>query len=131
LDDPGAEQRYGKVASATATPEQVYEQRWAIALLEVVLVKLREEFAHLGKGELFAELEGHIWAENESPAYAALAERLGVNAGALRVTVHRLRKRYRELLRSEIAHTVASPGEIEEEIRHLIDVMSHQAQMPS
>ena len=84
---------------------------------------LRAECGHRADPRLFDELKDHLCMAEDATPYAALADQLGISAVTLRVTVHRLRERYRELLRSEIAHTVATPAEIDDEIRHLIEVV--------
>ncbi len=103
--------------------EECYEHRWAITLLGKVLDDLRTECEHRADPKLFEHLKDHICMDDDAVPYAGLAERLGVSAATLRVTVHRLRQRYREILRSEVARTVGSPAEIDEEIRHLIDAV--------
>ena len=100
------------------TPDQAFDRRWALAVLEQVIRRLQTEMAADGKAELFDGLKDLLGGEG-GDSYAEAATRLATSAGALRVTVHRMRARYREILREEIAGTVASPDEVEEEIRHL------------
>ena len=106
------------------TPEQSFELRWALTLLERVMSRLSAEFAQDGKAELFVALKPCLLGERSAHPYAALASKLGVTEGSVKVAVYRLRQRYRQLLRNEIAHTVAKPGEIEEEMRYLFAVLA-------
>ena len=120
LDSRSAEERYGSEPMDPMTPEQVYERRWALTLLETVLVRLAEEQSVAGKERVFAQLKDYLWGEAHRTGYAEMAERLGMTEGAVKVTVHRLRRRLRDLLREEVAHTVATDAEIDEELQHLI-----------
>jgi RNA polymerase sigma-70 factor (ECF subfamily) len=95
----------------------VFEKRWAAALLELVLKKMREEFILSGKAELFEAIKPYLWSEGPATSFSQLAVQLNMTLVAVKVTVHRLRHRYRDLLRTEIAHTVATPGEVDDEIR--------------
>lgn len=119
LDTITAEQWQGLEPATTLAPDQLFDQRWAITLLGEALTRLREEMVAAGKARQFDELKSFLTQEPAAGEYAAVAERLGSNAKSLAVTVHRLRLRYRELVRAEVAKTVSSPLEIEEEIRHL------------
>ncbi|HSY42900.1 MAG TPA: ECF-type sigma factor, partial [Candidatus Acidoferrum sp.] len=119
-----AETRYGHEPADSATPEQNYERRWAMALLEEVLRRLGEEYKLEGRAELFAELNPCLVGERAMQPYAELATRLGVSEGTVKSAVHRMRQRYRQLLREEIAHTVAEPGEVDAELRHLMSVLA-------
>jgi RNA polymerase sigma-70 factor (ECF subfamily) len=113
------EERYRLEPFHNETPERIFERRWALALLERVLCRLQEEFAQAGKAAHFERLKSFLGGRSEVP-YAQLAHDLGVAEGAIRVAVHRFRRRYRDLLREEIAETVSTPGEIDEEIRCLL-----------
>lgn len=119
-----AETRYGQEPPDPITPEQIYERRWALALLDKVLATLREECAAGGKSELYDALSPCLVGDRQSQPYGALAARLGLSEGAVKVAVHRLRQRYRQLLREEIAHTVEKPAEVDEEMRHLLTILS-------
>jgi RNA polymerase sigma-70 factor (ECF subfamily) len=119
-----AETRYGKEPADPMTPEQCYDRRWALALLEEVLNGLRQEHAAAGTEELFDALKPCLVGDRQAQPYAALGARLGMTEGAVKVAVHRLRQRYRQLLREEIAHTVASPDEVNEEMRYLFSVLA-------
>jgi len=105
------------------TPESLFERRWALALLEQVMTKLRSEFAGMGKAGYFDRVQGLLNSEPGADRYEALAAELGSSPGALRVAVHRMRRRYRDLLRAEIAETVSTAAEIDEEIRFLLTAL--------
>jgi RNA polymerase sigma-70 factor (ECF subfamily) len=124
LDDEAAENRYRLEPADELTPERVFERRWALTLLDQTMRRLREESVGAGKAELFEELKGILAGEKSELTYAAIAARLGVNLGVVKVSVHRLRKRYAELLREEIAQTVTRPEEVDEEIRCLFNAVS-------
>ena len=106
------------------TAEKIFERRWALTLLDQVLRRLRAEFVRDGKEKLFEELKPTLTEASRSVRYAEIAARLGATEGAVKVAVHRLRQRYREVLRAEIADTVASPGEVEDELRSLFAALS-------
>jgi RNA polymerase sigma-70 factor (ECF subfamily) len=118
LDFGDAEARYGREPGHSLTAERLFERRWALDLLNQVLARLRGEYEATGKGRLFECLKGRLTGDAGAPHARAAAE-LGLSEGAVKVAVHRLRKRYRELLREEIAHTVDDPGQVEDEIRAL------------
>lgn len=124
LDQEATEGRYRLEPPDEMTPEKIYERRWALTLLDAVLSRLRKEFVAAGKGEQFEVLRVFLSAGKDSAPYAEVAGRLGSTAESVKVAVHRLRKRYRELLRAEIAHTVASSSEVDEEIRYLFRALS-------
>ena len=119
-----AETRYGVEPADDRTPEQAFERRWALTLLDSVLQQLEAEFRAQGKTELFAALQPCLVGDRERLPYQELARQSGLSEGSLRVAVHRLRGRYRELLRAEIANTVASVEEVEAEMRHLFSVLA-------
>ena len=119
-----AEINYGREPADHRTPEQVFERRWALAMLETVLQQLRAEYESAGRGVLFAGLHGCLVGGREGQPYAELATQLNLNEGAVKVAVHRLRKRYRQLLRLEIAQTLTGPEEVEAELRHLFSVLA-------
>jgi len=108
------------------TPEQSYEWRWALTLLEQVMNRLSAEFVTDGKAEFFEALKPCLLGERTKQPYAALASKLGMTEGSVKVAVHRLRQRYRQLLRDEIANTVAEPEEVEEELRYLFAVLARR-----
>jgi RNA polymerase sigma factor (sigma-70 family) len=107
------------------TAEKVYERRWALALLEQVLRRLREEYTRDGKEKQFNELKSTLTEGSRTVPYAEIATRLRTSEGAVKVAVHRLRQRYRELLRAEIADTVANPAEVDDEIRNLFAALAN------
>jgi RNA polymerase sigma-70 factor (ECF subfamily) len=124
LDDQDAETRYQFEPVENVTPETLFEQRWALTVLERVLARLREEFVASEKAGLFDQLKGFLSADQPEGAYRDVAARTGLKEGTVKVAVHRLRRRYGELLRAEIAETVHEPGEVEDEVRHLISVLA-------
>jgi DNA-directed RNA polymerase specialized sigma24 family protein len=117
IDVAVAEGCYGREPSHTETPERLFQRRWALSLLEHVLQRLRGEYETAGKGGLFGRLKGHLAGGGE--AHAQAAADLGMSEGAIKVAVHRLRHRYRDLLREEIAGTLDDPAAIDDEIREL------------
>jgi RNA polymerase sigma-70 factor (ECF subfamily) len=124
LDDDSAESRYKLEPKDDLSADKIYERRWALTLLDQVLSRLRSEFEADGKLQEFEVLKQYLSAGRTSVSYALAAERLGTTEGAVKVAVHRLRKRYRELLRAEIGQTVATASEIEAEIRYLFAALS-------
>jgi RNA polymerase sigma-70 factor (ECF subfamily) len=125
LDDDQAEARYRIEAVDHTTPETLYEQRWAWTVLGQVFKRLRQEFVATEKAELFDHLKGFLSAAApQSTTYSELAARTGLKEGTVKVAVHRLRRRYGELLRAQVAQTVADPGEVEDELRYLVQVLS-------
>ncbi len=119
-----AETRYSREPADASTPEQAFERQWALTLLETVLRQLRSDYEQDGKGRLFEALKPCLMGSRESLPYAALASALEMSEGAVKVAVHRLRERYRERLKAEIAHTVASPADVDHEMRHLFRVLT-------
>jgi hypothetical protein len=118
------ETRYGNEPADNSTPEQYFERRWALTLLDTVLQRLRHEYEREGKAALFAALHPTLVGDRELQPYARLADSLGMQEGAVKVAVHRLRKRYRQLLREEIGETMAESEDIDEELRHLFAVLA-------
>lgn len=124
LDLQEAERRYQLEACVTNTPENLYDRRWALDLLDHVLDELRAEAVAGGKEDLFDRLQCCLLGGDFNGTYAELGARLGMTPVAVKVSVHRLRQRFRELLRQEIAHTVARPEDIAEEMHFLFKVVS-------
>ncbi|HEX5220503.1 MAG TPA: RNA polymerase sigma factor [Verrucomicrobiae bacterium] len=124
LDALTAEQRYALEPAEQLSADRLFERRWAMTLLENVLAKVREEQIAAGKGAAFELLKNSLTTGERGTPYRELAERLGMSEGAVKVAVHRLRQRYRELLEAEIANTVASPKEVAEERRYLLSALS-------
>jgi RNA polymerase sigma factor (sigma-70 family) len=123
LEFDSAEGRYRIEPPDSRTPEQAYEYRWALALLEEVLAKLEKEWEEAGNKRLFARLKPCLLGSREALPYAQLALELGITEGALKVTVHRMRQRYREILREEVAGTVSTTDEVDDEMRYLFQVL--------
>ena len=119
LDAESAETRYRQEPAHNLTPERAYERRWALLLLEKALSKLRDEYAAGGKAKVFVRLSGFLGG-GERAAYEKAARDLDMTEGAVKVAVHRLRKRCRAILRAEVAQTVADPADVDEELRHLM-----------
>src|SRR5262249_53882725 len=105
------------------TPEMLFARRWALTLLDQVLAQLQEEFLRADKGPLFACLKVFLTGEKGTLSYQQVAQDFGLTEGAVRVGVHRLRQRYRELLCTEIARTVEDPGQVDDEIRDLFSAL--------
>jgi RNA polymerase sigma factor (sigma-70 family) len=123
-DAADAENSYALEPADNRTPDKLFEQKWAAALLEQVLFRLQEEFQFGGRGEVFERLKGFIASEGGPMTYTQAAATLGMTEGAAKMTVSRMRRRYREILRSEIAQTVATAEEIDLELRHLFTVLT-------
>ena len=121
LEIESAESRYRHEPADESTPEKLFDRLWALALLENVLQKLEADYATRHEQNLFTTLKPLLTTNDLPQPYATLAESLHTTEGALKTAAHRLRRRYRDLLRSEIAHTVATPEEIEDEITHLLN----------
>jgi RNA polymerase sigma factor (sigma-70 family) len=124
IDTSQAESRFGLDPGHDLSADRIFERQWALTLLDKVLARLRAEHEEAGKTRLFAELKATLTGEDETPSYAEVARRLGMSETGVKVAVHRMRRRYRELLRAEIAQTVDGPGEVEAELRHLLAVLS-------
>ena len=123
LEFSSGEERYQREPAHDETPERIYERRWALSVLDRVVEKLRNEFVQHGRPDHFERLKVFLLGQSDAP-YAALAQELNTSEGALKVAIHRLRKRYRELFRQEIADTVADPAAVESELRHLAAVLT-------
>jgi RNA polymerase sigma-70 factor (ECF subfamily) len=125
LEFSSGEEHYQREPAHDETPERIFERRWALLVLERVVEKLREEFAQHGHPEHFERLKVFLLGNSGAP-YAALAREMNTSEGALKVAIHRIRKRYRELFRQEIADTVADPAEVESELRFLAAVLTRK-----
>jgi len=123
-DEANAEQRYRQEPADLLTAEKIFERRWALMLLEQALEGLRKEYQNGARADLFDALQIYLSGEGNVVSYAEMGSRLGMAEGAVKVAVHRLRRRFAEVVRAEIAHTVAEPEAIEDEIRHLFAVLS-------
>lgn len=120
IDFHDAESRCGFEPSQNLTPDIIFQRRWAAALLEQSLARLRGEYAADGKEPLFEKIKQTLTEGRGSIAYAELAAAMGMSEAAVKMAVHRLRQRYREAIRAEIAATVANPSEIEDELREVL-----------
>jgi len=118
LEVETAEGRYQREPPDPVTPEVVFERQWALTLLEQTYARLAAEQQEAGRQEAFARLKGTLTGDS-AVAYAQLASELGTTEGAVKVAIHRLRRRFGELLREQIGETVETPGEIDDEIRYL------------
>ena len=123
LEEFRAGERIETEPAGPMTPDQIYERRWALTLLERVLNRLKDEYHAADNATLFDSLKELLPDEPGSPSQAAIAVRLGMSENAVRQAFYRFRQHYQALLREEIAHTVATPGDIEDELRHLIAVL--------
>lgn len=119
LDWQSADERYQLDPPDPSSPDRTFDREWALALLERVVKRLADECTADGKAALFEQAKGYLMVGESAVPYAEAARRLGLEEGAMRVAVHRLRKRYRELLRHEIAETLEDPAQVPEELRAL------------
>jgi RNA polymerase sigma-70 factor (ECF subfamily) len=125
LEFSSGEERYQREPAHDETPERIFERRWALSVIDRVVENLRQEFLQHGRPEHFERLKTFLLGQSDAP-YAALASEMNTSEGALKVAIHRLRKRYRELFRQEIADTLADPAEVESELRFLAAVLSQK-----
>jgi DNA-directed RNA polymerase specialized sigma24 family protein len=124
LEEKSAEELYGLEPATSLSPEHAFEKRWAITVLERALARVSEEFLAEGKARVFARLQPFLVEGTAGGDYSAAAADLRMKPNAVAVAVHRLRQRYRQAVREEIAHTVATPQEIEEEMRYLLRALA-------
>ena len=125
LDFDSGESRLSLEPANDQTPERLFDRQWAITLLDQVLIRLQTERDAAGKGRQFETLKQFLTGGREEASYANVAAELGMSAGAVKVAAHRLRQRYRELLRAEVAQTVAAPEEVDDEIRRLFEALGN------
>jgi RNA polymerase sigma factor (sigma-70 family) len=125
LEFSSGEERYQREPAHNETPEWIFEQRWALSMLDRVMDRLRDEFLQHGKLDHFNRLKIFLLDQATTP-YAAVAREMGTSEGALKVAIHRLRKRYRDLFRREIAETVADNADVESELRFLADALTRK-----
>jgi RNA polymerase sigma factor (sigma-70 family) len=123
FDLADADQRYAAEPSHEQTPERLFERRWALTLLDQVLGQLRRHYEAAGQVPLFERLKGSLTGEADGPLAEAAAA-LGMTEGAVKVAAHRLRQRYRDLLRDAISRTVADPAEVDDEVRTLFRALA-------
>jgi RNA polymerase sigma-70 factor (ECF subfamily) len=119
LDDRSAETLEREEPADEVTAEKLYDRRWALALLEQALARLRAEYTESGRGPVFEELAVVLSGDKAEVSYAELGARLGLSEGAVKVAVHRLRQRYGELVRAQVADTVSRTEQVDEELQHL------------
>jgi len=120
LDAEEGERRFAREPADEVTPEVQFERSWAFALLERVFARLRAEYEQAGRAELFEKLQPYLAGKESMPGYEQLARQIGLSPSGVGVSIHRMRRRYGELLRDEIAQTVSSPEEAEAELAHLM-----------
>ena len=119
LDWQTADTKFQVAATNEPGPEQAFDREWAVTLLAKVIGRLQQENETSGHGQPFARLKGFLTTDQGESSYREAASHLGMEATAVRVAVHRLRKRYRQLLRAEISQTLSNPADLEEEMRAL------------
>jgi RNA polymerase sigma-70 factor (ECF subfamily) len=123
LDRPYGESRLGLEPAHDMTPERLFQRQWVLTLLEIVMERLQAEYQATGKAGQFERLKVAITGDRDRLPYSALGVELGISEAAARQAASRLRKRYRELLREEVSHTVAEPADIDDEIRNLFEAL--------
>jgi len=122
-----AETKLSREPADEVTPEHSFERRWVLTLLDEVVKRLRADYENEGNGRLFTELHPCLVGDRTTLPYAELAGKLSLSESAVKSAVHRLRQRYRKLLRDEIAQTVGSEQEVEDELKHLFSVLANRA----
>jgi RNA polymerase sigma-70 factor (ECF subfamily) len=123
MDVAAAEARYQFEPSDQDTPETIFERRWAETLIDAVTRRLQAEFVEAGMAQRFESMKVFLLAGEEPGSYAEVADKMGISEGAARSAIYRMRQRYGELFRSELAETVASSQELEEELRHFLTIL--------
>jgi RNA polymerase sigma factor (sigma-70 family) len=123
FDEVRERERIDVERSDRLTADQIYERRWAFTVLEQVMARLRDEFRSAGNLRFFDQMKKMLMDEPDRPSQAQVASEFGMTENAVKQAFHRFRQRYQTLLREEIAHTVAMPGDIEDELHHLITVV--------
>ena len=124
LEFDTAETRFAQPVVPGDTPDRAFDRQWALALLDVVLGRLRREYTDAGRDGLFLGLKDTLSGGRTEIPYRSLGANLGMSEAGVKVAAHRLRRRYRELLREEIANTVATPEEVQDELKHLFAALS-------
>ena len=124
LDSLVAEQRFGSEPSHAMTAERLFDRRWALTLLEQVLAQLKAQYLQKGTRNTFDRLKAFIGGDVPGVTYKQVGQELGMSESAVKVAVHRLRKKYGELLRAAIAQTLANPLEVDDEINHLFSILA-------
>jgi RNA polymerase sigma-70 factor (ECF subfamily) len=123
-DESTAEEILAREPADFGAPDKSFERGWAVAIIRRVLDNLRVEHAERNRLAVFEALQPHLTGEPAAEDYERLAATLGLETGALKVALHRLRRRFGQLLRKEVAHTVPRPEDVEDEIRHLLSVLA-------
>jgi RNA polymerase sigma-70 factor (ECF subfamily) len=123
ISPAAGESVYALEPSDHMTPERVFERRWATTLLVLAMAGLRSDYEKKGKADIFDVLKVHLTGEKHESQYTSHAAQLGMTPGAVRVEVHRLRKRFQQAVRDHIAETVSRPEDVDEELRFLIDAL--------
>ena len=123
LDEAQANERYERHLATESTPEKLYDQQWAFAVLERAANRLRANYFAEGRPEIYDRLKAFVSGESAVPSYAEAALQLGLSEGAVKSAIHRLRQRFQELVREEVAQTVCTPGDLDDELRYLIAVI--------
>jgi len=123
MDLADAEDRYRLEPADTTTPERLFERRWALTLLETVLARLEQEMLARGHQQRFQHLKVFLEGDGTGPSYEDIAADLSITAGAVKVNVHRMRSRFRELLRQEVSHTLEDPDGTDDELQHLLTAL--------
>ena len=124
IDAARAEERYGVEPSHSETAERIFERRWASTLLDRALARVESEYDATGRRALFERLRPTVFGEGETRRHREVGEELGMTEGAVRAAAHRIRRRYREILRDEVGRTVAEPAEIDLELATLLEALS-------
>jgi RNA polymerase sigma factor (sigma-70 family) len=124
IDAEVAEKRYRNEPAESLTPEDLFERRWALTVIDTALQNLKAEYERSDRGKIFARLQPLIPLKNDTGQYADAAQQLGMSDGAIQVAMHRLRKRYQTCIREQIAHTVASEEEVEGELRYIFGLFA-------
>lgn len=124
LDEEHAEEILAHEPENAWPPDRSFERGWAVTIIRRVMENLRTEYADRSRLAVFDALQPHLTGEPEPGEYERLSAQLAMETGAIKVTLHRLRRRFGELLRKEVAYTVAQPDEVEDEIRHLLSVLT-------
>jgi RNA polymerase sigma-70 factor (ECF subfamily) len=122
-DQTSAESKYQLEPVSELTPEKVFDQRWAMALFQHALARLQQEYVASGKAQQFEALKSFLTDVADDGGYAGVAAKLNMTHPAVAVAVHRLRKRYGELVREEVAHTIAHPADLQDELRYLMGLV--------
>jgi RNA polymerase sigma factor (sigma-70 family) len=124
IDAQNAEERFLLEPVDALSPDKIYERRWALTVLEEALARLRNEYQESGKARLYTALEGLLTRDGQPASYATIGRQLGLSESAVKSALHRLRQRHRGLIREEVAQTVGTKEEVDEEVRHLIAVLT-------